>query len=148
MGKIIKIGISKNKGEKLLSLSSIIAVKGKGLTDDRKFKDNNDKMNQLTLIESENISFFNKIANTDIPQLDFRRNLVTENVKLNNLVNKEFFIGTIKVKAHDLCRPCKYLEKKLNQINLVKELITKAGLRCEILTTGKISVGDIIKQND
>ena len=84
MGKIIKIGISKNKGEKLLSLSSIIAVKGKGLTDDRKFKDNNDKMNQLTLIESENISFFNKIANTDISQLDFRRNLVTENIKLNN----------------------------------------------------------------
>ena len=41
-----------------------------------------------------------------------------------------------------------YLEKKLNQINLVKKLITKAGLRCEILTTGKISVGDIIRQND
>ena len=90
-----------------------MAVKGKGLTDDRKFKDNNDKMNQLTLIESENISLFNKIANTNIPQLDFRRNLITENIKLNNLVNKEFFIGTIKVKAHDLCRPCKYLEKKL-----------------------------------
>ena len=148
MSKIIKIGISKNKGGKMLSLTSIIAVEGKGLINDRKFKDNNDKMNQLTLIESENILFFNKMTNSNISQLDFRRNLVTENVKLNNLVNKEFFIGNIKVKAHDLCKPCKYLEKKLNQKNLVRELITKAGIRCEILTTGKISVGDIIKLND
>ena len=148
MSKIIKIGISKNKGGKMLSLTSIIAVEGKGLINDRKFKDNNDKMNQLTLIESENILFFNKMTNSNISQLDFRRNLVTENVKLNNLVNKEFFIGNIKVKAHDLCKPCKYLEKKLNQKNLVRELITKAGIRCEILTTGKIFVGDIIKLND
>ena len=148
MSKIIKIGISKNKGGKMLSLTSIIAVEGKGLINDRKFKDNNDKMNQLTLIESENILFFNKMTNSNISQLDFRRNLVTENVKLNNLVNKEFFIGNIKVKAHDLCKPCKYLEKKINQKNLVKELITKAGIRCEILTTGKIFVGDIIKLND
>ena len=148
MSKIIKIGISKNKGGKMLSLTSIIAVEGKGLINDRKFKDNNDKMNQLTLIESENILFFNKMTNSNISQLDFRRNLVTENVKLNNLVNKEFFIGNIKVKAHDLCKPCKYLEKKLNQKNLLRELITKAGIRCEILTTGKIFVGDIIKLND
>ncbi len=148
MSKIIKIGISKNKGGKMLSLTSIIAVEGKGLINDRKFKDNNDKMNQLTLIESENILFFNKMTNSNISQLDFRRNLVTENVKLNNLVNKEFFIGNIKVKAHDLCKPCKYLQKKLNQKNLVRELITKAGIRCEILTTGKIFVGDIIKLND
>ena len=88
------------------------------------------------------------MTNSNISQLDFRRNLVTENVKLNNLVNKEFFIGNIKVKAHDLCKPCKYLQKKLNQKNLVRELITKAGIRCEILTTGKNFVGDIIKLND
>ena len=145
MGKIIKIGISKNKGEKLLSLSSIIAIKGKGLTDDRKFKDNNDKMNQLTLIESENISFFNKIANTDIPQLDFRRNLVTENIKLNNLVNKKIAIGTIKILPYELCRPCLHLEKMVRGKDIIKEFLIKGGLRCEVLVSGKVRIGDKVK---
>ena len=52
----------------------------------------------------------------------------------------------MKVKAHDLCRPCKYLQESLKQKNLVKELLHKAGLRCEILTSGKIFVGDKIKR--
>ena len=55
------------------------------------------------------------------------------------------YIGNVKIKAHDLCRPCKYLQESLNQKNLVKELLLKAGLRCEILTSGKIFVGDVIK---
>ena len=75
----------------------------------------------------------------------FRRNIVPENIRLNELVGKEFFVGGVKLKAHDLCEPCKYLEKKLNQENLVKTLLSKAGVRCEILTSGTISIGDIIK---
>ena len=69
----------------------------------------------------------------------------TENIKLNALVGKEFFVGNIKLKAHDLCRPCKYLQDRLKQKNFVKEFLYKGGLCCEILTTGKIYVGDIIK---
>ena len=52
----------------------------------------------------------------------------------------------MKVKAHDLCRSCKYLQESLKQKNLVKELLHKAGLRCEILTSGKIFVGNKIKR--
>ena len=64
-------------------------------------------------------------------------------------MGKEFFIGDIKLKAHDLCRPCKYLENKLKLNNFTKEFSIKAGIRCEILSSGKINVGDIIKlKND
>ena len=101
-------------------------------------------MKQITLIEAENISYYNKVSNTNIPQLDFRRNLVTENIKLNELLNKEFFIGKVKVKGHDLCRPCKYLQNLLKQKNFVKELMLKGGLRCEILSDGDINVNDKI----
>ena len=61
------------------------------------------------------------------------------------MLNKEFFVGKIKLKAHDLCRPCKPLQESLNQKNLVKEFLRKGGLRCEILTNGKITIGDEIK---
>ncbi len=129
-------------------MKSVDAIKGKGLKNDRKFKENNDKKNQLTLIESENINYYNKVSNSSINPLNFRRNIITEGVKLNNLVNKEFLIGDVKVKGHDLCRPCKYLEQLLDQKNLIKELILKGGLRCEILSTGKIFVNDIITYYD
>ena len=60
-------------------------------------------------------------------------------------MGSEFFIGKTKVKAHDLCRPCKSLQETLGQKNIIKEFLQKGGLRCEILTSGKISIGDIIK---
>ena len=80
-----------------------------------------------------------------IRPLDFRRNIITKDVKLNDLIGKEFIVGNVKLKGHDFCRPCKYLQDKLKQNNLVKEFLRKGGLRCEILTSGKINVGDIIK---
>ena len=39
----------------------------------------------------------------------------------------------------------KYLQNKLKLNNFVKEFLHKGGLRCEILTSAKINVGDIIK---
>jgi len=149
MAKVVGIGIAKNKGDLIQNVKNAEAIKGKGIQNDRKLRENNQKECQITLIEIENINYFNNLSKTNIQPLDFRRNIVTENIKLNELVGKEFFVGIIKLKAHDLCRPCKYLEKKLVQNNLVKEFLYKGGLRCEILTSGKINVGDIIKlKND
>jgi len=148
MSKVILLGISKVKGAKISEVKSVDAVKGKGLLNDRKFKENNDKKSQLTIIEIENINYYNKVYNSSLTPLDFRRNIVSQGIELNKLINKEFTIGDVKVKAHDLCRPCKYLQELLGQKNLVNELIVKAGLRCEILSSGKIFVNDIIKFYD
>ncbi len=145
MGKVLEIGISKNKGEKIQKVDEVEAIKGKGLLNDRKFRENNHKKSQITLIEIENINHYNKISNTNISPINFRRNIITENIRLNDLVGKEFFVGNVKLKAHDLCRPCKYLQEKLKQDNFIKEFLHTGGLRCEILTNGKISINDIIK---
>jgi len=145
MGKVIEIGIANIKGNQIQNVNKVEALKGKGLQNDRKFSENNQKERQITLIEIENINYFNNISKTNIPPLDFRRNIITENIRLNDLVGKEFFVGNVKLKAHDLCRPCKYLQNKLKQNNFIKEFLHTGGLRCEILTSGKINVGDIIK---
>jgi len=148
MPKVILIGISSLKGGFVKEMKSVDAVKGKGLLNDRKMRENNDKKSQLTLIEIESINYYNKVSKSSIKPLNFRRNIVTEGVELNKLINKEFSIGTVKVKGHDLCHPCKYLQEFLGQKNLVKDLIKKGGLRCEILSTGKIFLNDIIKIYD
>ena len=148
MSKVLEIGIAKNSGDKMFNVNNIEAFAGKGLLNDRKFKDNNNIKSQLTFIEMENINYVNKILKSEIPAINFRRNIITQGVNLNKLNGKEFFVGPVKVKGHDLCRPCKYLQGLLNQDNLLKELLLKGGLRCEILSNGKISIGDIIKTHD
>jgi len=145
MGKVVEIGIIDTKGSKIQNVDKVEALKGKGLLNDRKFSENNQKERQITLIEIENINYFNGLSETNIPPIDFRRNIITENIKLNDLVGKEFFVGNVKLKGHDLCRPCKYLQDKLKKNNFVKEFLHKGGLRCEILASGRIKVGDIIK---
>ena len=149
MGKVIEIGITNIKGNQIQNVNKVEAFKGRGLQNDRKFSENNQKKRQITLIEIENIKYFNNRSKTNIPPVDFRRNIITENIRLNKLVGKEFFVGNVKLKAHDLCRPCKYLQDKIKQNNFIKEFLHTGGLRCEILTSGKINVGDIIKlKND
>ena len=145
MSKILNICIAEDHGKKLTNVKGVDVIAGKGLINDRHFKHNNKNIHQITLIEIENINHYNQITGTSILPKDFRRNIITEGIKLNALVGSEFFIGEVKVKAHDLCRPCKYLQESLNQKNLVKELLRKGGLRCEILTNGKIFVDDEIK---
>ena len=145
MGKVHKIGISKNKGGKIEEVSEIKVIAGKGIIDDRYFKHENSKLSQITVIELENINYYNKKIGTAIHPINFRRNIITKGTELNNLLHKEFFIGKVKLIAHDLCRPCKYLQETLNQHQLIKEMLKKSGLRCEILSSGNICIGDIIK---
>ena len=80
-----------------------------------------------------------------IPYLDFRRNIVTEGIKLNNLLNKKITIGNIKLLGKDLCRPCKHLQELIGYNNIVKEFLLKGGLRCEIINSGTIYLNDEIK---
>ena len=144
MGKVLEIGIPKNKNNKIANVNDVEAIKGKGLVGEKHFKEDNKKRCQITLIQIENINHYNKITETSIPAINFLRNIVTEGIQLNALVGKEFFIGIVKVKAHDLCKPCKNLQESLQQKNTVKELLHTGGLRCEILSSGKICVDDQI----
>ena len=144
MGKVLEIGISENKSNKIVNVNEVEAIKGKGLIGEKHFKEDNKKRSQITLIEIENINHYNKITGTMIPAINFLRNIVTEGVRLNALISKEFFIGNVKVKAHDLCRPCKNLQEFLQQKNTVNELLYTGGLRCEILSSGKIFINDQI----
>ena len=145
MAKVIHIAISETFKSKMKSVNSAESIAGKGIINDRHFKENNEKKSQITLIEIESINHYNKIAGTSISPINFRRNIITEGVKLNALLGNTFLIGKIKVKAHDLCRPCKYLQETLDQKKLVKELWNMGGLRCEIINSGTIFVNDEIK---
>ncbi len=148
MGIVLKICISEKSGNAMLDIDNIQVKANKGIINDRYFKEENDKDLQITLIESENIDYFNQKSNTKINYIEFRRNIITKGIELNNLIGKYILLGSVKVKAQRLCDPCKYLQDKLKEKNSIKNLsnlYNRGGLRCEILSSGPISVQDKIE---
>ena len=145
MSNVIKLGIVEKNSKKIEEVDSIKVIADKGVVGDRHFQDYNDPYCQLSLIESENIDYYNMKYGLNISYVDFRRNIITKDIKLNDLIGKKFMIGKVKVEGIDLCRPCIHLTNMLNQKNILKEFLRKGGLRCRILTSSKIKIGDEIK---
>jgi len=145
MSKVFKIGITNTNNKKIEELDSIDVVANKGIVGDRHFKDFNDPYCQLSLIESENIDYYNIKYGLNIPYIDFRRNIVTSGIQLNELVGKKLKIGEVELEGIDLCRPCKHLTEMIGEANILKEFLRRGGLRCQILSSSKIKIGDKIK---
>ena len=145
MSYVSNICITPVSGEKMQEINSVEVIANKGIVNDRYFKEDNDKDIQITLIESENVDYYNHISGTNFLPNHFRRNVITKGISLNELVGKEILVGEVKMKVHRLCDPCRYLQELLVQKNLVKKLLNRGGLRCELLTNGCINVNDVIK---
>ena len=145
MSKVLKLGITDINNKKIKEVEKIEVLSNKGVIGDRHFNEFNDPYCQLSLIESENIDYYNLRYGLNIPYLDFRRNIVTKGIRLNELIGKKFVIGKVKVEGIDLCRPCRHLTETLGQENIIKEFLRKGGLRCQILSSSSISINDIIK---
>ena len=148
MSQVLKIGITKNNNQKIQEVTNIKVLANQGVVGDRHFKEFNDPFSQLTLIESENIDFYNIKFGLNIPYVDFRRNIVTKGIQLNSLIGKKIKIGNVELEGIDLCRPCRHLNEILNQDNIIKEFLRKGGLRCQILSSSSINVGDEINLLD
>ena len=147
MSIVFKIGITEINNKEIENKETIEVIASKGIIGDRYFHDFNGDREQITLIESENIDYYNQTFNTNFNYLQFRRNIVTKNIQLNDLLGKTITIGNIKLKVNDLCRPCKDLQKRLGKDNIIKEFLRRGGLRCEILSSGTINIGDKITIN-
>ena len=86
MSKVFKLGITDNNNKKINEVEFIEVLSNKGVVGDRHFNEYNDPYCLLSLIESENIDYYNLKFGLNIPYLDFRRNIVTKGIQLNELV--------------------------------------------------------------
>ncbi len=144
MAEVLKLGITSNNNQPIKEVNSIQVVANKGIVGDRHFHEFNDPYNQLSLIESENIDEYNIRYGLSIPYINFRRNVITKGIQLNNLIGKRLQIGSVELEVIDLCRPCRHLTEMLNQKSILKEFLRKGGLRCQIISSSNINVGDEI----
>ncbi len=123
--------------------------KNKGIVGDRyyngigKWSEKGQKPDfNITLIEIENITQFH-LQGLNLKPGKFRRNIVTQGIRLNEFVGKTFLLGNVLCHGIRLCEPCLHLEKITNT-KLAKIMVRKGGLRAQILANGKIFCGDRI----
>ena len=144
MSEVYKLGITTKNNQPISEVNSIDVIANQGVVGDRHFSEFNDPYNQISLIESENIDYYNIKYGLNIPYIDFRRNIITKGIQLNNLVGKKILIGEVKLEVIDLCRPCRHLSETLGHENIIKEFLRRGGLRCQILTSSNIKINDKI----
>lgn len=101
----------------------------------------------VTLIEEEALAEFAREYGQVLTPAECRRNLVTSMVRLNPLVGREFFIGSIAMRGLRLCEPCAHLAR-LTPSPVLPGLIHRGGLYAEVLEDGELTVGDVIRLKD
>lgn len=128
---------------------SVDAVVGKGLQGDRYFEnegtfssEDEDRKRDLTLIEAEAIEQAEQEYDVSFEPGAHRRNLTVRGIGLNRLLGERFRVGDAVVEGAELCEPCTYLERKLEEKGIQEALVHRGGLRCEIVEGGEIGVGD------
>jgi MOSC domain-containing protein YiiM len=125
------------------SVARVRAVAGRGLEGDRYFSRSGtwsgypvQTGTDLTLIEAEVLEALG------LSGAVARRNIVTRDIRLNELVGRRFRIGEIECYGDRLCEPCSHLARLSGQS--VAVLVHPGGLRADILTGGEIAAGDSV----
>ncbi len=115
---VIRIFIAPEAGTEMIAVNEVSAVMNRGLIGDRYYKLTGtfskpqiERDQEITLIEFEAIEELVVNYGVKLELSQSRRNIVTQNVKLNNLVAKQFQVGEVSLTGIRLCEPCKYLSK-------------------------------------
>jgi MOSC domain-containing protein YiiM len=148
-GSLVAIQIGRQAEGRLESVAEVRAVPGQGLEGDRYFRGegsfskNPGGGRQVTLVAAEMLELLQSEHGIALPAIETRRNLVTKGVSLNDLVDRVFRVGSVRMKGVRLAEPCNHLER-LTQTGVLKGLVHRAGLRADILDEGVLRVGDPI----
>ena len=147
-GTVVSIHIGHEAGAAMTEIEEAELVAGRGIVGDRYYtesgtfsKDLPDPDHELTLVADEEISQFNATGDLALSAGDLRRNVVTRGIDLNELVGREFTIGSVRVRGIRLCEPCSYLAGLLGP-EILPALVNRAGLRAWIVEGGTIRPGD------
>jgi MOSC domain-containing protein YiiM len=64
---------------------------------------------------------------------------------LNQLLEKEFSLGLIRLRATELCIPCERPANLSEKSNFLSAFKNRGGIRAQILDSGEVRVGDQLK---
>jgi MOSC domain-containing protein YiiM len=147
-GSIDSIHLASSHGEPQRKVNASRLTIGVGLEGDRHA---NEGGGVVTLIEAEEVEHFNTVTGLSIVAADTGRNIVTRDVRLNDLVGKQFRIADVLLEGFELCEPCATLGKRLSTdavdaAEVVAAFTHRAGVRAFVRGTGEIAPGSPIDE--
>lgn len=143
-GRVEGIYITGEHGKLPEPVDSVRAHAGRGLAGNRYFFDGDARPGTaLTLIAAEAVEAMERERGISIEPRESRRNVVTRGIDVNELVGKRFRVGDVECEGVELCEPCTTLEG-MTKPGIIKGLAHRGGLNADILSDGKISVGDAV----
>lgn len=99
---------------------------------------------ELTLIAAEAIEAVEAELGVRLDPGSLRRNVVVRGVDLEALIGHELTVGEVRLRGVRRCEPCAYLAKLLGEPRLLKALVGRGGLRCDVVLAGVIHTGDVV----
>lgn len=147
MGTVHEIYIAPEGGAPMQPVGEAEAVANGGLRGDRYcerlgYYTGLDEC-QLTLIELEGLEEIARSAGLQVLGGEHRRNIVTRDVRLDELAGRSFQMGKA-VLAFDRPRPpCAYIQS-ITQAGMTRALMGRAGICVMVVKSGMIRQGDTI----
>ena len=134
-------------GQPSVERQSVRIIAGAGIEGDRYFGVLDEPGQNITFVEAEEIETFVQEHRCPMDLSATGRNVVTRGVRLNELVGREFIVGSVRFRGVELCEPCVTLGEALASPTLspalvVKHWVHRGGLRADALTSGELSVGE------
>jgi MOSC domain-containing protein YiiM len=142
-GHVVSIAIAESPSAPMKSLEEVQALSGVGLEGDR-YAGRSEGC-PITLISADAIDAMKLETGYDLAYADARRNIVTRGVPLNEYVDKEFTVGSVRLRGLRLSEPCEHLAG-LTDERVLRGLAHRAGIKAEVLSSGVIRVGDAVAE--
>jgi MOSC domain-containing protein YiiM len=131
-------------------VQEMVVEAGAGIVGDRYFGPQRHAGQNVTLIEAEEVEAFNARTGTSLALTDPRRNVITRGVHLNELVGREFRIGSALLRGVELCEPCGTLAgylagSAMGKRDFIREFTHRCGLRADVVQSGRFAIGDPVE---
>jgi len=150
------IYLATTAGAKMQSIDHVKVNSGYGIEGDRYAlatgaysKVEPAKVRHISLISLSGIATANDwLKAGDEPTFDAsetRRNIVLDGItatELNDLVGKQFQLGSLLLLGTELCTPCERPAQLLNKPSFMEAFEGRGGIRAEVLNSGTLTIGD------
>jgi MOSC domain-containing protein YiiM len=149
-GSVTALFVAPKAAQEMLAVAQVRAWADRGLEGDRFFRDSWRALKRpdkaVTLIESETLESAAAELGAEGLAQKSRRNIVTRGVPLVDLLDREFLVGTVRLRGIRLFEPCGHLVKLSGMKGIFKALEHRSGLKAAVLGDGVIHVGDPISR--
>jgi MOSC domain-containing protein YiiM len=122
------------------AVEAVDAEAGRGL--------DGDHHSDLTLIASEALEGLRADTGIELTGERTRRNVLTRGIDLNALVGERFTVGEVEAVGVELSEPCTKLQRISGEPGVLRGLVHRGGLRADVLSNGRIRVGDAVRAQD